>query len=163
MIIVSNSSPLINLAWVGKLGILQQLYTQIIIPQSVWNEIVVEGKGQPGSEEVKNSQWIQIQSASNHDLIQSLRQELDFGEAEAIALAIEKQAELLLMDERIGRETAIYFGIRAIGVIGILVEAKHKGLISEIRPILDLLQSVAGFYIKPALYNRIVNEQGEAL
>ena len=77
MKVISNASPLINLAWIGSLNILADLYGQIIIPQSVWEEIVVKGEGQPGSAEVKSSPWIEVQTVSNRELVQSFQQELD--------------------------------------------------------------------------------------
>jgi hypothetical protein len=65
------------------------------------------------------------------------------------------------MDERLGREIATYFGLRVVGVIGLLVEAKSKGYLTEIKPALDLLQSRAGFYVRTSLYERILRQQGE--
>jgi len=84
MKIVSNSSPLINLARIGKLGLLRELYGELIIPEAVWHEVVVEGSGQPGADEVKGADWIKAQVVTNRDLKRALQQELDAGEAEAI-------------------------------------------------------------------------------
>ena len=161
MKVISNASPIINLAWIGRLDLLSKLFGQLVIPKSVWDEIVVKGKEQTGSSELKSADWIKTQEATNHELVHSLRQNLDAGDAEAIALALETKADLLLMDERLGRETATYFNIPVVGVIGILIEAKRKGLLEEVKPSLDLLHSLAGFYIKPGLYERILREQGE--
>lgn len=96
MSIISNASPLINLARIRQFHLLRQLYSEIIIPAGVWREIVVEGSGQPGAEEVKAADWIKTETVQNEKLVHALRQELDAGEAEAIALAVEKRAELLL-------------------------------------------------------------------
>jgi predicted nucleic acid-binding protein len=93
MKIVSNASPLINLARIGQLDLLQQLYGQLTIPEAVWHEVVVEGAGQPGAKAVEAASWIQIQPVTNRELVQSLRQELDAGEAEAIALALEMKSD----------------------------------------------------------------------
>jgi uncharacterized protein len=159
MIVVSNASPLINLAWIEEFELLEQLFGKIIIPNSVWNEVVLNGKGQPGSEEVKSAGWIQKKEIVNNLLVQSFLQELDRGEAETIALAIEQNADLVLIDEKIGRETALYFGLKPLGVIGILIQAKRTNRIKEIRLYLDLLRDRAGFYIKENLYNQIISEQ----
>jgi uncharacterized protein len=159
MIVVSNASPLINLAWIEEFELLEQLFGKIIIPNSVWNEVVLNGKGQPGSEEVKSAGWIQKKEIINNLLVQSFLQELDRGEAETIALAIEQNADLVLIDEKIGRETALYFGLKPLGVIGILIQAKRTNRIKEIRLYLDLLRDRAGFYIKENLYNQIISEQ----
>lgn len=103
MSIVSNASPLINLARIGKLNLLRQLYGGLTIPNAVWQEVVFEGAGQPGADEVEAATWIKSQAVTNRELVRALQQELDAGEAEAIALALEIGAELLLMDERLGR------------------------------------------------------------
>ncbi len=161
MKVVSNTSPLINLAWIGQLGILRELYGTIHIPEAVWHEIVVQGDGQPGAEEISNANWINTCAVDNKLLALALHQELDAGEAEAIALAIEQKAGLLLMDERLGRETARYFGLNYTGVIGLLIEAKQKGLIGSIRAYLDRLRTIAGFHISRSLYLKVLQDQGE--
>ena len=162
MTIISNASPLINLARIGQLSLLERLYGDLTIPEAVWNEVVVEGRGQPGAKEVETASWIRVQPATNRELVQALRQELDAGEAEAIALALEVRSEFLLMDEYLGRETAYHMGVRCIGLIGVLVEAKRKGLVNRIQPLLDTLQDVAGFWISEALYQRVLQDEDES-
>lgn len=115
MSIVSNASPLISLARIGSLGLLRKLYGKLLIPEAVWQEIVVQGVGQPGAKEVKDSKWITVQAVENRSLVLALTQELDEGEAETIVLVLEQSADFLLMDERIGRETARYLGLRYTG------------------------------------------------
>lgn len=161
MIVVSDASPLINLAWVGGIDLLKALYGELLIPPSVWHEVAIQGVDQPGASEIRKAEWIHVEQVANADFVKLLRQDLDAGEAEAIALAIERKADLLLMDERLGRQTAVYFNLRTIGVVGILIEARHKDLIQEIKVYLDALRDSAGFYIKPALYQRVLREQGE--
>ena len=161
MSVVSNASPLISLARIGKLDLLRQLYDELFIPEAVWHEVVIEGVGQPGADEVKAATWIKTQSVTNTPLVHALRQELDAGEAEAIALTLETQAELLLMDERVGREVARHLGLRYTGLIGVLVEAKHKGVLSAVKPQLDELRNIAGFRISDALYVRVLQDEGE--
>lgn len=159
MIVVSNASPLINLARIGQLKLLDELYAEIHIPDAVWQEVVVAGL--PGAELVANAAWIKRHSVTNSTLVRALRQDLDAGESEAIALALELEAELLLMDESLGRETARHLGVRFIGIVGMLVEAKHSGRISAIKPYLDTLREVAGFRIHQALYVRVLQDAGE--
>jgi predicted nucleic acid-binding protein len=161
MSIVSNASPLISLARLGQLKIFPRLYGDLMIPEAVWQEVVLAGAGQPGAEEIETASWIQVQPATNRELVQALRQDLDAGEAEAIALALEVGAEFLLMDERLGREVAQHLGVRCVGLIGVLIEAKHKGLIGDIRPLLDALRDVAGFRISESLYQRVLQDEGE--
>jgi hypothetical protein len=90
-----------------------------------------------------------------------LRQDLDAGEAEAIALAVEIEADWLLMDERLGRETARHFGRRCVGLVGILHSAKQHGYLEALRPLLDQLRDVAGFRISPALYMQVLHDADE--
>jgi hypothetical protein len=159
--IVSNASPLINLARIGKLDLLRELYGKLIIPEGVWHEIVVEGAGQPGADEVKGAVWIEKRGVKNKQLVQALLQELDAGEAEAIALALEEGSDWILMDEHLGRETAHHFRLRCLGLVGVIIEAKHKGLISTIKPFLDDLRDLAGFRLKDSLYTRILRDENE--
>ncbi len=162
MSIVSNASPLINLARIGKLSVLQELYGELIIPGAVWQEIVVEGAGQPGADEVKAADWIKQRAVTNRQLTQALKQELDAGEAEAIALALEIGADLLLMDEHLGREVARHLGLRYTGLIGVLIEAKRKGFITSVKPCLDQLRDIAGFRLSEVLYVRVLQDQEES-
>ncbi len=161
MKVISNTSPLINLAWIGQLGLLRELYSEIDIPTAVWHEIVVEGAGQPGAKEVSTASWVNIRAVENQNLVLALHRELDPGESEAIALAIESKADLLLMDERLGRQTAQYFGLNYTGLIGILIEAKRKGLITSIQNFLDDLIARVGFRISRQLYLKVLQDQGE--
>lgn len=158
MSMVSNASPLVNLARIGQLGLLRQLYGQLTIPEAVWHEVVVQGAGQPGAEEVRGAAWIETRRVADRQLVRTLQQELDAGEAEAIALGLEIGAELLLMDERLGRETAHHLGLRYTGVIGVLIEAEHKGLIPSVKVHLDRLRDMAKFRVSDALYARIVQD-----
>lgn len=162
MSVVSNASPLINLARIGKLTLLRDLYGELIVPEAVWQEVVVEGAGQPGADEVESATWIKTQAATNRQLVNALQQDLDAGEAEAIALTLEMGAELLLMDEHLGRETARHLGLRYVGLVGALVEAKHRGLIRAVKTHLDALRDIAGFRVVDALYARVLQDEGEA-
>lgn len=161
MIVVSNASPLINLARIGRLLLLRDLYGQLTIPEAVWNEVVIEGKDQPGASEIEAATWIRRKVVTDNQLVRILQQDLDDGEAEAIALAVEEEADLLLMDERIGRESANHLGLRYVGLVGVLVEAKSKALVREIRPLLDALRDIAGFRLSEDLYSRVLKDQGE--
>jgi uncharacterized protein len=160
-VIVSDSSPLISLARISKLDLLPRLYGELLIPQAVWHEVVVKGTGQPGVEEIQSAKWIKTATVTNDELVLALQRDLDAGEAEAIALALEMKAELLLMDERLGRDTAQYFGVRCIGVLGVLVEAKYKGELKEIKPVLDMLRDQAGYRISAELYERALHDMEE--
>ncbi len=158
MSIVSNSSPLVSLSRIGQLDLLRQLYGEVYIPEAVWQEVVIRGAGQPGANEVRSAKWISVRPVNNRLLVHTLNQNLDEGESEAIVLALEIRAELLLMDERLGREVARHHGLRYTGVIGILIEAKNRNLISAVRPHLDALRNVAGFRISETLYLKVIQD-----
>lgn len=90
-----------------------------------------------------------------------LELELDPGEAAAIALAIELKADLLLLDERRGRTVASRFGLRFVGLLGVLIEAKQQGYLGAVKPILDDLITRAGFWVSQPLYERVLQAAGE--
>lgn len=161
MKVVSNTSPLIALARIGNLQLLHQLYGEIFIPEAVWHEVIIGGSDRPGANEIKSASWVKTQAIANKPLVQALRQDLDAGEAEAIVLALEVEADFLLMDEHLGRETADLLGLRYIGTIGVLISAKRHQVIKEIRPYLDTLRNVAGFWVDDELYLRILKDEAE--
>ncbi|MBK8985813.1 MAG: DUF3368 domain-containing protein [Chloroflexi bacterium] len=161
MKVVSNASPLINLARIGQLDLLPRIFGRLFIPEAVWQEVVVEGQGQPGAEEIRLANWIERKSVTNYDLVHSLRQELDPGEAEAIALAVEFKADWLLMDERLGRQTAQHFGLGYVGIIGILQVAKQRGELTALHPLLCELRDLAGFRISSLLWEQALRDAGE--
>lgn len=77
-------------------------------------------------------------------------------------MALEIEAGLLLMDERLGREMPRHSGLRYVGLIGVLIEAKHKGRVHAVKPHLDTLRDLAGFRVKEPLYLRVLQDEGEA-
>ena len=77
MIVVSNSSPLIALAKIGKLHILRELFGEITIPKAVWDEVVVKGRGKPGAEEVEKAEWIKVMDVKDKLSVEVLRGESD--------------------------------------------------------------------------------------
>jgi uncharacterized protein len=161
MIVVSNSSPLVCLAAVGRLELLRDLYGAILIPRAVYHEVAVQGHGRPGAAEVQTFDWIASRDVGDPNVVTALQGKLDPGEAEAIALAVERQADLLLMDERLGRAEATRFGLRFIGTLGVLIEAKAQGHLQQIKPILDELRTNAGFRLSNALHARVLQEVDE--
>jgi uncharacterized protein len=161
MIVVSDASPLINLFAIGELEILRQLYGKIVIPEAVHNEIVLLGRGKPGSKELDDLNWIEKKLVKDKNFVIALTNELDKGEAESIALAVEYNADLLLIDEKIGRRVASRFDLNYIGLLGVIVLAKRRGIIENVEPLLKKLSIEAGFWIKPNLYRLVLSEVGE--
>ncbi|MGH8611654.1 MAG: DUF3368 domain-containing protein [Gammaproteobacteria bacterium] len=161
MIVVSNTSPLTNLAAVGQLAVLQQMYETVLIPEAVYAELTAGDGSQPGGTEVRTLQWIETHPVMDQRLVTALQMELDPGEAAAIALAVERKADLLLLDERRGRAVASRFGLRFVGLLGVLIEAKQQGCIAAVKPILDDLVTKAGFWVSQPLYTRVLQAAGE--
>jgi len=161
VIIVSNTSPIINLAAIGKLDLLEKHFGKIIIPRAVYDEITIKGRGEPGDREVRTANWIEVRELKDIPILTILRRELDEGEAASIALALELKADLLLIDETDARITASKLGLRYIGLLGVLVRAKRKGCIKKVKPVMDSLKEQAGFWINEELYQYILDTVGE--
>ncbi len=161
MSVVCNTSPIINLAAIHKLSLLRQLYGRIAIPPAVYHEVVVVGAGEPGASAVQSADWIEALPIQQHALVEAPSMELDPGEAEAIALAVECHAELLLLDERRGRIVARRLGCQVLGLLGCLLDAKNQKIIPAINPLIDDLIHQAGFWIGHPLYQCVLNSAGE--
>ena len=161
MIVVSNTSPLTNLAAIGRFNLLQELYGEIQIAQGVAAELWSGGRGWPGGQEVAAADWVHRHSVENHHLVHALQGSLDFGESETIALALELEADLVLIDERDGAREARRLGLRVVGVVGMLLEAKAKGFIDQVRPELLSLRQQAGFYLGEGLIQEVLQLAGE--
>jgi predicted nucleic acid-binding protein len=153
MIVVSNTSPLTNLAAIRQFELLHLLYAHIHIADAVWEELNSEDEQWPGSVEVAAADWIETHTVRNRPLVNVLRRDLDLGESESIALAVELGADMVLMDEKEGRHAAQRLGLNVLGVVGVLLEAKSRGFIEHARPHLDALRQTAGFYLKDSLYH----------
>jgi uncharacterized protein len=117
-VIVSDASPLINLARARHFDLLPAFYGQVVIPQAVYDEVVMRGQGRDGSQEVKEADWIEVQVPQDALAVRALAAELGSGEASAIILALECKADLLLVDEIRGRRVAQKLGLKVRGDVG---------------------------------------------
>ena len=158
MIIVSDTSVVKNLTAVHQLELLPQLYDRVILPEAVYRELADIDPPVPGTLEVQTATWLEVRQVVNREVVERLQNEvkLDPGESEAIALSLELGADLLLIDERRGRAEANRLGVRIIGLLGILVEAKQRNLIVTLKPLMDTLIAMAEFRVSSALYDRIL-------
>lgn len=161
MIVVSDTSVINNLAAIAHLHLLHQLYGIVLIPDAVYRELTDPGFPVAGATEVRTWNWIQKRTVRNRTLIAALSRDLDAGEAEAIALAIEMSAERVLIDERRGRQIATKHDLKCTGILGVLVEAKSQGFIFEVKPLLDMLRDCAGFWIADSLYQKVLEISNE--
>jgi predicted nucleic acid-binding protein len=149
MLIICDSSPLIALAKCNKLDILDNLFDNVLIPEQVYTEFTFSGK--PEAEKIAAWARGKVEKPKDVNVSRAYKFALDPGETAAIALYWEKAADLLLIDERKGRKTALKNGINVIGIVGIFLLAKNKGLIITVKPFLDLLLN-SSYYISVALY-----------
>ncbi|NEP80662.1 MAG: DUF3368 domain-containing protein [Okeania sp. SIO3B3] len=158
MIVVSDTSPLNGLVIVGHLPLLQQIYGRVLIPPAVADELKRGSEDDPRITQVLSLDWIDICQPTNIELVKTLQTEsnLDRGESEAIALAQELKAEELLIDERLGRKEAVRLGLNITGLLGILLVAKRRGFVTEIRPIIDSLIQEANFRVSDRLYLEVL-------
>lgn len=161
---VADSSTLISLATIGRLSFLQEFHGMILIPPAVWREVVVEGQGRPGAKDVEEAEqagWIKVVPPTNQDLVKLLERELDEGEAEAIALAVERKADVILLDEFEARRIAAVYNLPVAGVVGVLLKAKFEGKIPSLRAELECLLQKCGFRLAESVYHRVLQEAGE--
>lgn len=159
MVVVSDTSPITNLIQIDALHLLRALFGRVIIPHAVFQEL----KQVPGHDEVlSQAEWIEHIPATPGPLLSELLAELDEGEAEAIALAIQFHADILLIDESTGRSVAERHGLRLTGLLGVLLRAKKAGHILLVRPYMDKLLSEVGFRISPQLFHDVLALAGEA-
>jgi len=157
VIVVSDTSSVCNLALVNHLWILREIYHSVIITTVVADELAAATN--PIILAILELDWIQQRTLTNPAIAQQLQRErgLDAGEASAIALAIELQADDLLIDERLGRREALKLGLSIIGILGILVTAKQRNLIPQVKPVMDNLIHQAGFRVSPRLYQEVLH------
>jgi predicted nucleic acid-binding protein len=163
-LVISDTSTLIHLAAIGRLDLLKKFYKHITIPPAVWREVVEQGGGRAGAAEVEQARragWIEVVTPTDVTLLQLLQRDLDDGEAGVIALAIEQQAGLVLLDESEARRTADLYGLPKTGVLGLLIRAKQAGLIDSLKTELDRLLHQGGFWIEDRLYDQVLNAVGE--
>lgn len=157
--IVGDSSPLIALALVDQLDILRRLYQRVIIPQAVWEEITVDGKGLPGAAEVGALPWVEV-LLPEPSQVQPLTILVDRGEAQAIALALAHAGSTVLLDDAQARRVAERVGVNRIGTLGVLRRAKKLGYVPAIKPLVLKLQA-NGIYMRQALVDAILRDVGE--
>lgn len=158
-VVVSDASPIIAFFWLEQLHLLPTLFSQIYISPRVHHEIL----SQPYTIDTRplySITWLKVQAVQNHLAATLLQDQLDAGESEAIVLAHELSASLLLMDERRGRRQAIQAGLTVMGTLGILLRARQMGLLPEVRRFLDRLQLLP-FHMNEELYQEILRRAGE--
>jgi len=147
MIVVSNSGPLITLARVEHFALLRELLGRVYVPQGVYDEVVVAGAGLPGSRELEEAigGWMEIRPVREPLIARSMFA-LGRGEAEAITLALEIKADVVLLDDRKARRAAQFLGVPLMGTVGVLRLALEAGRLEDWDGIIEKLE-VHGFRI----------------
>ena len=156
--VISNNSPLVALWHLGRLSLLQDLYTEVWIPQEVEKEFLGTEK-KSRQEALNNTPWIKTVDLTDSEKA-SVYDRLDSGEAAVLALASEHEARLVIIDEKKARQEILKIGLPFKGTVGILLEAKEEGLIDEIKPLLIVLQE-KGIYLDESLIAYALREAGE--
>ncbi len=129
MIVVADSSPLISLARIGRLDLLESLFERVVVPRAVWSEVVFDGAQRVGALDLPSANWIEVRTVDPASpILQMAQRTLHRGEAEAISLAFDQRPSLLLIDEQIGRAVARDLGLAITGIIGVLIAVKERGL-----------------------------------
>lgn len=160
MTVICNATPLINFAAIDQLNILHDVFGQVIIPQAVYDETT-----EPNFPNAKiiiqaaNSDWLKVCRVNPSN--SSILPELDAGEREVIALAIERRNRNVLLDEKKARKIAQDLGLEVIGTIGILLLAKNMRVISEVSPLLDDMIDIARYWVSKSLYQQVLLLAGE--
>jgi predicted nucleic acid-binding protein len=160
MTFVADAGPIISFARAGRLELLRQVVDEVWIPEAVYQELVSRGMGRPGAEETSQGVWIKQRSVTEDAAPRTLPSNLGEGEREAIILARELGA-VLLADDPDARDTAARLGVPFLGSLGILREAKLKGIIPVVKPDLDALREHQ-FRLSDTTDQTFLREIGEA-
>jgi predicted nucleic acid-binding protein len=162
LIVIADASPLIALSSLGCLSLLQERFPDgLTVPPAVWREVVEEGRGRSGADAVRAADWIRVQEVEDRDYIRLLQSSLDEGEAETIALAHERHADVVLLDEKTARMAAEQLGLRVLGVVGILIWARRSGRVKNLRQELIRIRDELGFRLSQRVVEMALQQVGE--
>ena len=153
MIVVSDTSPLTTLLTVGQCDILPKLFDDVTVPEAVRDELLRSHPRLP--------EWLRVVGVKDNARVKQYSASVDAGEAEAIELALELRADRLLIDERKGRNLALREGLSVIGLLGVVLLAKRKGLIPSARALLKRMDDEAGIYLAAEIRDAALKSVGE--
>jgi len=157
---VCNASPLIALARIDHFALLRQVFQNIIVPEAVWEEVVIRGSGKPAANltlQAEQEGWLNRQTVQDNLAVATLQANLGSGESEAIILAQELQAMWVLLDDDLARTHAIRLGLSVKGTAGITLAAYHAGLITDVKATLDDLRTQS-FRLSDRVYHAILSQ-----
>jgi hypothetical protein len=162
--VVVDSSVLITLAAGEQFHLLREFYSTIHIPPEVWSETTASRKsfGVQEVRQAKTEGWLIVQSPRDLAKVSALPLNLQPGETEALALALEISGSLLLVDDAQGRKAAAALGIAYTGTLGVLLRAKAEGKIAALKPVLGLLATRTTFWLSPTVESAALKQAGES-
>ena len=162
VLVVSDTSVLLNLCRVSAEGLLRELFREVWIPPAVAEEFSRLARSRPRFNGLALPDWVRISPPIQ--VAEEVRPcpNLDSGESEALSLALEMHADAVLMDEVAGRRAASVLKVPCVGVAGILFRAKKQGLIPAVQPLLERLREEAGFWLHPEFEAEVLRLAGEA-
>lgn len=158
-LVVINTTPVIALSIIGQLELLHLLYVEVLMPPAVEGEILAGGPKGVGREEVFAAAWIKVTPLEDPRRADLLA-DLDRGEAEVIALALEKNCDLVIIDERLARRHAQRMQLKVTGTIGVLLRAKQRGFVPSIAPLIERLRD-GGIHLSDSLVEEALRLAGE--
>lgn len=155
-LVVSDTSPLLNLALIERLDLLESQFSEVTVPQQVWDELTDGEDGLEALRELRDDGLLHLVEVERSDLFVEFFHNLDLGETAAICYAVEQNADLVLLDERDGRRVARRHDLNVTGVIGILLRGAKTGVVN-LEHELEVLRE-AGFWISDDLYEQILSK-----
>jgi predicted nucleic acid-binding protein len=163
MLAVSNTSPISNLAIIGKLDLLKAQFPQICIPAAVAGELAAhpDPTASQAIEAAFADGWVRVVTVRQTALLNILATALHAGEAEAIALGVELEAAVVLIDEQEGRQYAKQAGLSVTGILGIHTRARLTGHIPAVKPLIEELRDKARFFVSATLEAQVLSSVGE--
>ena len=151
---IVNATPLIALATIDRLLLLQEFFDQVIVPTAVYDEVVIKGAGKPGADAIAKLGWLIIMQPNAQLGVDPLLFGLDDGEMEVILLAQQENPDWVLIDERLGRRIAMSMGLPVKGTLGLLLAAVKAGLLSSEEALHDLQRLLdSGIRVAPRWQN----------
>lgn len=156
-IVIADSGPIISLALIDKLNLLNELFIDVKIARAVWNEITAD-QSKPFFEKISLYFKDKVQEIKSFNELTFV---MDYGESESVILYKESGASFLLIDDKKAREIAENLGVNCVGTIGILSIAKDKGLVLELRPLFKAFIQNNRYY-SINLLNSILTMKGES-
>lgn len=159
-IVVVNSTPIIALSAIHRLDLFKHLYGEIIIPKAVHDEVMVKKDSISQLALARAKDWIITKSITNNEAKKFFKVQLHDGEVEVMLLGRELEADLLVIDDYTAREYAKYLDFKVTGTLGVILRAKEKGIVKEVKPLItDLREN--GIYISENLFIDVLKMAGE--